>query len=88
MPICFLPRYIRTFYVLPSICLDRPGLIMTASCSSVVRPLEHFQVKYTLRNNLQDFLAVHLIWDTEGVLTISTYRTQTRFIIQALTNLI
>ncbi|TNM93379.1 hypothetical protein fugu_001555 [Takifugu bimaculatus] len=59
-------RYIRAFYVLPSICLDRPGLIMTASCSSVVRPLEQFRVKYTLRNNLEDFLAVHLIWNTEA----------------------
>lgn len=41
---------------------------MTASCSSLVRAQEHFWVKYTLQNNLQDFLAVHLIWNTKGEL--------------------
>ncbi|CDQ96103.1 unnamed protein product [Oncorhynchus mykiss] len=39
---------------------------MTASCQSSVRPLEHFRVKYTLLNNLQDFLAVRLVWTPEG----------------------
>ncbi|XP_020328243.1 microtubule-associated protein 11-like [Oncorhynchus kisutch] len=59
-------RYISTHYQLPSVRLDRPRLVMTASCQSSVRPLEHFRVKYTLLNNLQDFLAVRLVWTPEG----------------------
>ncbi|XP_053715605.1 trafficking protein particle complex subunit 14 isoform X2 [Synchiropus splendidus] len=57
-------RFISTSYSLPSIRLDRPRLIMTASCPRSVRPLEPFWVKYTLLNNLQDFLAVRLIWNS------------------------
>ncbi|XP_034471393.1 microtubule-associated protein 11 [Hippoglossus hippoglossus] len=60
-----LTRYISSCYSLPSIRLDRPQLVMTASCPRAVRPLEHFWVKYTLLNNLQDF-AVHLIWNSEA----------------------
>nr|XP_023838191.1 uncharacterized protein C7orf43 homolog [Salvelinus alpinus] len=59
-------RYISTHYQLPSVRLDRPRLVMTASCQSAVRPQEHFRVKYTLLNNLQDFLAVRLVWTPEG----------------------
>ncbi|XP_070710843.1 trafficking protein particle complex subunit 14 [Pempheris klunzingeri] len=59
-------RYISSRYSLPSIRLDRPRLVMTASCPRAVRPLEHFLVKYTLLNNLQDFLAVRLIWNSES----------------------
>ncbi|GLD72160.1 uncharacterized protein AKAME5_002348400, partial [Lates japonicus] len=58
-------RCISSWYSLPSIRLDHPQLVMTASCPSAVRPLEHFWVKYTLLNNLQDFLAVRLIWNSE-----------------------
>lgn len=39
---------------------------MMASCPRTVRPQQHFWVKYTLLNNLQDFLAVRLIWNSEG----------------------
>ncbi|XP_034712658.1 microtubule-associated protein 11 [Etheostoma cragini] len=60
-----LTRYISSCYALPSIRLDRPRLVMTASCPRAVRPLEHFWVKYTLLNNLQDFLAVRLIWNSD-----------------------
>ncbi|KAM9827891.1 trafficking protein particle complex subunit 14 [Neosynchiropus ocellatus] len=59
-------RFISTCYSLPSIRLDRPRLIMTASCPRSVRPLEPFWVKYTLLNNLRDFLAVRLIWNSSG----------------------
>ncbi|KAM3842688.1 trafficking protein particle complex subunit 14-like [Diretmus argenteus] len=59
-------RYISTHYSLPSVWLDRPRLVMTASCPGTVRPQEHFRVKYTLLNNLQDFLAVRLVWTPEG----------------------
>ncbi|KAG7263816.1 hypothetical protein CRUP_037303 [Coryphaenoides rupestris] len=45
---------------LPSIRLDRPRFVMTASCPSTVRVKERFRVKYVLLNNLQDFLAVRL----------------------------
>ncbi|KAK6291817.1 hypothetical protein J4Q44_G00376020 [Coregonus suidteri] len=58
-------RYISTHYQLPSVRLDHPRLVMTASCPSAVRPQEHFRVKYTLLNNLQDFLAVRLVWTPE-----------------------
>ncbi|XP_075889987.1 trafficking protein particle complex subunit 14-like [Nelusetta ayraudi] len=58
-------RYISSCYSLSSIRLDRPRLLMTASCVRSVRPLEPFWVKYTLLNNLQDFLAVRLIWNSE-----------------------
>ncbi|KAM9836546.1 trafficking protein particle complex subunit 14 [Aulostomus maculatus] len=65
-PALTYPRYITTCYSLPSICLARPRLVMTASCPRAVRPLEHFWVKYTLLNNLQDFLTVRLIWNPEA----------------------
>ncbi|KAM8747199.1 trafficking protein particle complex subunit 14 isoform 2-T2 [Acanthopagrus schlegelii] len=64
-PTLHFTRYISSFYSLPSICLDRPRLVMTASCPSTVRPLERFWVTYTLRNNLQDFLGVGLIWNSD-----------------------
>ncbi|CAN9509810.1 unnamed protein product [Ophioblennius macclurei] len=64
-PTLTFTRYISTCYLLPSICLDRPRLVMTASCPRMVRPLETFWVKYTLMNDLQDFLAVRLIWNSE-----------------------
>ncbi|KAK2900300.1 trafficking protein particle complex subunit 14 isoform X1 [Channa argus] len=59
-------KYISSCYLLPSIRLDRPQLVMTASCPRAVRPLEHFLVKYTLLNNMQDFLSVRLIWNPEA----------------------
>uniref|UniRef100_A0A8C7WFE6 Trafficking protein particle complex subunit 14 n=1 Tax=Oncorhynchus mykiss TaxID=8022 RepID=A0A8C7WFE6_ONCMY len=59
-------RYISTHYQLPSVRMDQPRLVMTASCPSAVQPQEHFRVKYTLLNNLQDFLAVRLVWTPEG----------------------
>ncbi|XP_066578815.1 trafficking protein particle complex subunit 14 [Amia ocellicauda] len=57
---------IYTHYRLPSIRLDRPRFVMTASCESPVKVREHFRVRYTLLNNLQDFLAVRLVWTPEG----------------------
>ncbi|XP_052458168.1 trafficking protein particle complex subunit 14-like [Carassius gibelio] len=57
---------IYTHYSLPSVRLDRPRFIMTASCPSAVKAHEHFRVRYTLLNNLQDFLAVRLVWTPEG----------------------
>ncbi|KAG5260932.1 hypothetical protein AALO_G00298130 [Alosa alosa] len=57
---------IYTHYSLPSVRLDRPRFIMTASCPSAVKAREHFRVRYTLLNNLQDFLAVRLVWTPEG----------------------
>uniref|UniRef100_A0A3Q3NJU8 Microtubule-associated protein 11-like n=1 Tax=Mastacembelus armatus TaxID=205130 RepID=A0A3Q3NJU8_9TELE len=57
---------IYTHYRLPSIRLDRPRFVMTASCPSTVKVKEHFKVKYVLLNNLQDFLAVRLVWTPEG----------------------
>lgn len=59
-------RFISSCYSLPSIRLDRPRLVMTASCPRAVRPLELFWVKYTLLNDLQDFLSVRLIWNREA----------------------
>ncbi|XP_077400938.1 trafficking protein particle complex subunit 14 isoform X2 [Vanacampus margaritifer] len=59
-------RHIATFYSLPSIRLNRPRLVMTASCPSAVRPRESFRVKYTLINNLHDFLSVRLRWNFQG----------------------
>uniref|UniRef100_A0A3P9IDE1 Microtubule associated protein 11 n=1 Tax=Oryzias latipes TaxID=8090 RepID=A0A3P9IDE1_ORYLA len=57
---------IYTHYRLPSIRLDQPRFVMTASCPSMVRVKEHFRVRYVLLNNLQDFLAVRLVWTPEG----------------------
>ncbi|CAL8241746.1 unnamed protein product [Merluccius merluccius] len=59
-------RYISTHYSLPSVRLNRPQLVMTASCPGAVRPRKCFQVKYTLQNNLQDFLSIRLVWTPEG----------------------
>ncbi|XP_023653476.1 trafficking protein particle complex subunit 14 isoform X2 [Paramormyrops kingsleyae] len=57
---------IYTHYRLPSVRLDRPRFVMTASCPSAVGVRERFRVRYTLLNNLQDFLAVRLVWTPEG----------------------
>eukprot|EP00066_Takifugu_rubripes_P006210 XP_003970822.1 PREDICTED: uncharacterized protein C7orf43 homolog [Takifugu rubripes] len=57
---------IYTHYRLPSIRLDRPRFVMTASCPSTVRVKEQFKVKYVLLNNLQDFLAVRLVWTPDS----------------------
>ncbi|KAM9333501.1 trafficking protein particle complex subunit 14-like [Pholidichthys leucotaenia] len=57
---------IYTHYRLPSIRLDRPRFVMTASCPATVRVKDNFKVKYVLINNLQDFLAVRLVWTPEG----------------------
>ncbi|KAL4007623.1 hypothetical protein ACER0C_001475 [Sarotherodon galilaeus] len=59
-------RCISTCYSIPSVHLNRPELVMMASCPRTVRPQQHFWVKYTLLNNLQDFLAARLIWNSEG----------------------
>uniref|UniRef100_A0A2K6V204 Trafficking protein particle complex subunit 14 n=1 Tax=Saimiri boliviensis boliviensis TaxID=39432 RepID=A0A2K6V204_SAIBB len=56
---------IYTHYRLPSVRLDRPCFVMTASCESPVQTYERFTVTYTLLNNLQDFLAVRLVWTPE-----------------------
>lgn len=45
---------------------------MTASCPSTVAVKEHFKVKYVLLNNLQDFLAVRLVWTPDGQLCVLT----------------
>ncbi|KAK7880226.1 hypothetical protein WMY93_033109 [Mugilogobius chulae] len=62
--------FIKLAYVLlsalPSIRLDQPRFVMTASCPRVVRVKEHFRVRYVLLNNLQDFLSVRLVWTPEG----------------------
>ncbi|KAF7650360.1 hypothetical protein LDENG_00127250 [Lucifuga dentata] len=65
-PKCPFTRFISTHYSLPSIQLDRPQLVMTASCPPSARLQEPFWVKYTLLNNLQDFLAVRLVWTPEA----------------------
>lgn len=57
---------IYTHYRLPSIRLDQPRFVMTAFCPSTVRVKEHFRVRYVLLNNLQDFLAVRLVWTPEA----------------------
>ncbi|XP_061558582.1 trafficking protein particle complex subunit 14-like [Phycodurus eques] len=57
---------IYTHYRLPSVRLDRPRFVMTASCPGAVKVKEHFEVKYVLLNNLQDFLSVRLVWTPEG----------------------
>ncbi|XP_051632314.1 trafficking protein particle complex subunit 14-like isoform X1 [Manacus candei] len=56
---------IYTHYRLPSIRLERPRFVMTATCESPVPARRRFTVTYTLRNELQDFLAVRLVWTPE-----------------------
>ncbi|KAM4038069.1 trafficking protein particle complex subunit 14 [Anomaloglossus baeobatrachus] len=53
---------IYTHYRLPSIRLERPRFVMTARCDSPVQTHTPFRVTYTLLNDLQDFLAVRLVW--------------------------
>nr|XP_034958029.1 microtubule-associated protein 11-like isoform X1 [Zootoca vivipara]XP_034958065.1 microtubule-associated protein 11-like isoform X1 [Zootoca vivipara] len=57
---------IYTHYRLPSIRLARPRFVMTAECESPVTLHRRFTVTYTLINNLQDFLAVRLVWTPES----------------------
>ncbi|KAM6108057.1 LOW QUALITY PROTEIN: trafficking protein particle complex subunit 14-like, partial [Pterocles gutturalis] len=52
---------IYTHYRLPSIRLERPCFVMTATCETPVCPRQRFTVTYTLLNELQDFLAVRLV---------------------------
>uniref|UniRef100_A0A8C5MMA7 Trafficking protein particle complex subunit 14 n=1 Tax=Leptobrachium leishanense TaxID=445787 RepID=A0A8C5MMA7_9ANUR len=56
---------IYTHYKLPSIRLERPRFVMTARCDSPVQTHTPFRVTYTLLNDLQDFLAVRLVWTPE-----------------------
>ncbi|XP_043539560.1 trafficking protein particle complex subunit 14 [Chiloscyllium plagiosum] len=60
---------IYTHYRLPNIQLNRPKFVMMASCESPVSLYKRFTVKYTLLNNLQDFLAVRLVWTPESALS-------------------
>ncbi|XP_067827951.1 trafficking protein particle complex subunit 14 [Heptranchias perlo] len=60
---------IYTHYRLPNIQLDRPKFVMMASCESPVPVYKRFTVKYTLLNNLQDFLAVRLVWTPESAIS-------------------
>ncbi|XP_075062604.1 trafficking protein particle complex subunit 14 isoform X1 [Mixophyes fleayi] len=53
---------IYTHYKLPSIRLERPRFVMSARCDSPVQTHTPFHVTYTLLNDLQDFLAVRLVW--------------------------
>ncbi|XP_059831141.1 trafficking protein particle complex subunit 14 [Hypanus sabinus] len=73
--VCWSPTHqlltnkIYTHYRLPNIQLDRPKFVMMASCESPVSMYKRFTVKYTLLNNLQDFLAVRLVWTPESALS-------------------
>ncbi|XP_074839081.1 trafficking protein particle complex subunit 14 [Carettochelys insculpta] len=57
---------IYTHYRLPSIRLDRPRFVMMAACESPVPLRSRFTVTYTLLNDLQDFLAVRLVWTPDS----------------------
>uniref|UniRef100_A0AAV2K383 Microtubule associated protein 11 n=1 Tax=Knipowitschia caucasica TaxID=637954 RepID=A0AAV2K383_KNICA len=57
---------IYTHYRLPSIRLDLPRFVMTASSPRTVRVKDLFRVRYVLLNNLQDFLSVRLVWTPEA----------------------
>uniref|UniRef100_H3A5H7 Trafficking protein particle complex subunit 14 n=1 Tax=Latimeria chalumnae TaxID=7897 RepID=H3A5H7_LATCH len=63
------PEEIYTNRRLPSIRLDRPCFVMMASCDSPVQVQKRFNVQYTVLNNLQDFLAVRLVWTPENAFT-------------------
>lgn len=65
LPNTYIQLPLFTAPSLPSVRLDRPCFVMTASCESPVRTYERFTVTYTLLNNLQDFLAVRLVWTPE-----------------------
>ncbi|MEE6528423.1 hypothetical protein FKM82_030708, partial [Ascaphus truei] len=56
---------VYTYSRLPSIRLERPRFVMTARCESPVQTHTRFRVTYTLLNDLQDFLAVRLVWTPE-----------------------
>ncbi|KAM5172823.1 trafficking protein particle complex subunit 14 [Mantella aurantiaca] len=56
---------IYTHYKLPSIRLERPRFVMTARCDSPIQAHSTFRVTYTLLNDLQDFLAVRLVWSPD-----------------------
>ncbi|XP_030330803.1 microtubule-associated protein 11 isoform X2 [Strigops habroptila] len=60
---------ISTHYRLPSIRLERPRFVMMATCESPVVAHQRFMVTYTLLNDLQDFLAVRLVWTPETATT-------------------
>ncbi|XP_038642832.1 microtubule-associated protein 11 isoform X2 [Scyliorhinus canicula] len=65
-----LDNKIYTHYRLPNIQLNRPKFVMMAACESPVTLYKRFTVKYTLLNNLQDFLAVRLVWTPESALNM------------------
>ncbi|XP_076356550.1 trafficking protein particle complex subunit 14-like isoform X2 [Tachypleus tridentatus] len=56
--------YTKTIiHMLPSLRVRRPLLTMTAECGPPLHLNDSFQVKYTITNHLQDFLAIYLFWD-------------------------
>ncbi|CAJ0942255.1 unnamed protein product [Ranitomeya imitator] len=61
---------IYTHYRLPSIRLERPRFVMTARCDSPVQTHTPFRVTYTLLNDLQDFLAVRLVWTPDSNMAV------------------
>ncbi|XP_078614073.1 trafficking protein particle complex subunit 14-like isoform X1 [Branchiostoma floridae x Branchiostoma japonicum] len=61
-------EHIHTHYSLPVMKLDEPQFIMNATCPSPVYVGQRFDVKYTLVNNLQDFLTIKLVWSPEKAL--------------------
>ncbi|XP_029436426.1 microtubule-associated protein 11 [Rhinatrema bivittatum] len=74
---------IYTHYRLPSIRLDRPRFVMMASCESPVHVHKRFNVTYTLLNNLQDFLAVRLVWTPENAVAGKKLSEEERRALQA-----
>ncbi|XP_062993755.1 trafficking protein particle complex subunit 14 isoform X2 [Elgaria multicarinata webbii] len=74
---------IYTHYRLPSIRLARPRFVMTAECESPVALHRRFTVTYTLINNLQDFLAVRLVWTPESAAAGKKLSSEERRAIQA-----
>ncbi|XP_022242454.1 uncharacterized protein C7orf43 homolog isoform X2 [Limulus polyphemus] len=64
-------------HVLPSLRVRRPLLTMTAECEPPLDLNDSFQVKYTITNHLQDFLAIYLFWDpTVPSTSLSTHSNQ------------
>uniref|UniRef100_UPI00358E7C9F trafficking protein particle complex subunit 14 isoform X2 n=1 Tax=Myxine glutinosa TaxID=7769 RepID=UPI00358E7C9F len=55
-------HHVFTHYRLPSIRLERPQFVMLADCPPSVPLSRTFHARFTLLNQLHDFLSVRLVW--------------------------
>ncbi|XP_064639104.1 trafficking protein particle complex subunit 14-like [Lineus longissimus] len=65
---------IISHYKLPGIAIHKPSFILTASPTHDVNVGKSFTVKYTIHNNLHDFMSIKMMWKPEKTLADKKYK--------------